>query len=125
MIITRATEYSILAVLHMAERYPDNVVSRKEICDAASISPAYLIKILQPLIYLSRDPEEFTLIDVLRAADEPLTLNVCLIEGHNCERGDTCPVHELWIEAKESFETIFSRRSIADLARERKERGGQ
>jgi Rrf2 family protein len=137
MVITRATEYSILAVLHLAERYPARVVSKQQISEAEGISPAFLTKILQPLIRgrivrskrgttggfaLSRDPEKFTLIDVMRAVDEPLTLNVCLIEGHDCERGDGCPVHGLWVEARETFERIFSRHSIAHLARERKVR---
>jgi len=137
MIITRATEYSILAVLHMAERYPAAVVSKQEICEAEGITPAFLTKVLQPLIRrgivrskrgvaggfaLSCDPGELTLIDVMRAVDEPLTLNVCLIEGHDCERGDACPVHDLWVEARENLEGIFSRHSIADLARERRER---
>ena len=132
MIITRATEYSIRAVLHMAGRHPVAVVSKQEICDAAGITPAFLTKILQPLIRkgivrskrgvaggfaLARDPGQITLLDVMRAVDEPLALNVCLMEGHNCDREAGCPVYGLWSEAKEKIEEIFSRESVADLAR--------
>lgn len=136
MIITRATEYTIRAVLHMAEKFPVAVVSKQEICEAEGITPAFLTKILQPLIRgglvrskrgvaggfaLARSPARLTLLDVMQAVDEPMTLNVCLLEGHECDRECSCPVHELWSEARDRFEEIFSRRSIADLVQRRLE----
>jgi Rrf2 family protein len=137
MIITRATEYSIRAVLCLAEHHSAGVVSKQEICAAAGVTPAFLTKILQPLIRggivrskrgvaggfrLARDPRDLTLLDVMRCSDEPMTLNVCLLSEHNCERSCNCAVHELWSEAKQSIESIFSRRSLADVAREQAQR---
>ncbi len=137
MIITRATEYSVRAVLHLAACYPAAVVSKQEICAAEGITPAFLTKILQPLIRsglvrskrgvaggfaLARNPAQVTLLDVMKAVDEPLTLNLCLLEGHPCERECTCPVHDLWTEARERLEEIFGRRSLAELAGERARR---
>jgi Rrf2 family protein len=134
MIITRATEYSIRAVLHLASKYPAEVVSKQEICDAEGVTPAFLTKILQPLIRsglvrskrgvaggfaLARDPGRLTLLDVMQAVDEPLTLNMCLLEGHQCERECCCPIHRLWSEARESIEGVFSRKSLSDLVEER------
>lgn len=134
MIITRATEYSIRAMLHLAGRYPAPVVSKKEICDAERITPAFLTKVLQPLIRaglvrskrgvaggfsLARDPRHVTLLDVMRAVDEPLTLNLCLLEGQPCERECVCPVHDLWTDAREALERIFGTRNLAVLAGER------
>ncbi len=137
MIITRATEYSIRAVLHLAEKYPAQVVSKQEICEAEGITPAFLTKILQPLIHqglvrskrgvaggfaLNRDPDKITLLDVMEAVEEPMLLNVCLLEHHPCDRECTCPVHELWVEARGKLSEIFSRHSLADLVRERRRR---
>lgn len=137
MIITRATEYSIRAVLHLADRYPASVVSKQEICEAEGITPAFLTKILQPLIRsgmvrskrgasggfaLARDPGRLTLLDVMKAVDEPISLNLCLLEGNPCDRTFLCPVHEMWAEARKSVEAIFGGRSVADIARERRER---
>ena len=135
MIITRATEYSIRAALYLAERYPAPVVSKQEICEAEGITPAFLTKILQPLIHegivrskrgvsggfaLARDPTRLTLLDIMEAAEEPMLLNVCLLENHPCERECTCPVHELWAEAREQLAEIFSRKSLAELVEERR-----
>jgi Rrf2 family transcriptional regulator, iron-sulfur cluster assembly transcription factor len=61
-------------------------------------------------------------LDVMKAADEPLTLNLCLLSPETCDRRSLCPVHDLWVEAKDKVEEIFSRRTVADLARERIER---
>ncbi|RMG93088.1 MAG: Rrf2 family transcriptional regulator, partial [Candidatus Dadabacteria bacterium] len=135
MIITRATEYSIRAALYLAEKYPARVVSKQEICEAEGITPAFLTKILQPLIHaglvrskrgvsggfaLAKDPSRLTLLDVMDAAEEPMLLNVCLLENHPCERECTCPVHKMWAEAKEKISEIFSRRTLAELVEERK-----
>ena len=137
MIITRATEYSIRAVLHLASRYPAEVVSKQEICDAEGVTPAFLTKILQPLIRsglvrskrgvaggfaLARNPDKLTLLDVMQAVDEPLTLNLCLLEGHRCERVCTCPVHNLWAKAREKIEEVFSGKSLTKLVAERVQR---
>lgn len=137
MIITRATEYTIRAVLYLADRYPAVVVSKQEICEAEGITPAFLTKILQPLIRcgvvrskrgasggfaLAKDPERLTLLDVMKAVDEPIALNVCLLGGNACERSSLCPVHEMWIETRRGFETTFGERSVADIVRERRER---
>ena len=134
MIITRATEYSIRAMLHLASRYPAAVVSKQEICEAEGVTPAFLTKILQPLIRgglvrskrgvaggfaLARDPSRLTLFDVMQAVDEPLTLNLCLLEGHQCNRECSCPIHQLWAEARENIEAVFSRKSLSDLVAER------
>jgi Rrf2 family protein len=135
MIITRATEYSIRAALYLAKKHPIPVVSKQEICAAEGITPAFLTKIVQPLIRnglvrskrgvaggfaLARDPDRVTLLDVMRAVDEPLALNVCLLEGHTCDRQKGCPVHDLWREAKEKIDEVLSRQSLAELVRERK-----
>ena len=134
MVITRATEYSIRAVLHLAGKHPMPVVSKQEICDAEGITPAFLTKILQPLIRggivrskrgsgggfaLARDPARLTLLDVMEATEEPMLLNLCLLREHACEREKLCPVHDLWAEARQKIEEVFSRRSVAELARER------
>ena len=134
MIITRATEYSIRAVLHLAENHPTPVISKQKICEQEGITPAFLTKILQPLIRggivrskrgsgggfaLARDPERLTLLDVMAATEEPMILNVCLLGERACEREPTCPIHELWAEARERIEDVFSKKTVADLARER------
>jgi len=137
VIITRATEYSITAVLYMAGKHPAPVVSKKEICEAEGITPAFLTKILQPLIKsglvrskrgvaggfsLARDPSAITLWDVMKAVDEPLALNLCLTHDNECGRTFYCPVHDMWQEVRDKMEEVFSKKSLIEIVKERESR---
>ena len=131
MIITRATEYAIRAILYMARQAPGDIVYKKDICKAQDITPAFLTKILQPLIkdgivgsqrgvgggfYLAKDPAEITLLDVIKSQEGPVYLNQCLIEDGSCEREFFCPVHGAWAEIRQDFMGTLSRYNFADLA---------
>lgn len=137
MIITRATEHSITAMLYLAAQHPNPVISKREICKAEGITPAFLTKILQPLIHsglvmskrgvaggfrLARDPKEITIWDVMKAVEEPLALNVCLTHENTCDRVRYCPVHDMWTEVRDTMEKIFSRKNLAQIAKERQEK---
>ncbi len=130
MIITRATEYAIRAILYLAQQPRGEVVLKKDICEAQEITPAFLTKILQPLIrkgivgsqrgvgggfYLVKDPEEITLLDIVEAQEGPLHLNQCLSPDGACHRDMFCPVHGVWHEVSEEMTNILRRYSFASL----------
>ena len=86
MLITRATEYAIRALLYLAKQPRGEIVFKKDICQTQDITPAFLTKILQPLIklgivgsqrgvgggfYLIKDPASVTLLDVVMAEEGP------------------------------------------------------
>jgi Rrf2 family protein len=136
MIITRATEYAIRAILYMAGKPAGEIVLKKDICQAQEITPAFLTKILQPLIkagivgsqrgvgggfFLARPPQEITLLDVISSQEGPVYLNQCLIEDNSCEREFFCPVHGAWSEIRQEFMTALSRHTFADLAARQEE----
>ena len=131
MIITRATEYAIRAILYMSRRPAGEIVYKKDICKAQEITPAFLTKILQPLIkdgivgsqrgvgggfYLAKDPSEITLLDIIKSQEGPVYLNQCLVEEGACEREFFCPIHGAWAEIREDFMKTLSRYDFAGLA---------
>lgn len=131
MIITRATEYAIRAVLYMSCQPQGQIVLKKDICRAQEITPAFLTKILQPLIkdgivgsqrgvgggfYLAKPAAEITLYDVVKTQEGPLYLNQCLIKEGNCGREFFCPVHGAWHEIRSEFMATLSRYDFASLA---------
>ncbi len=131
MIITRATEYAIRAVLYMSRQPAGEIVYKRDICKEQEITPAFLTKILQPLIkngivgsqrgvgggfYLAKSPTEITLLDVIKAQEGPVYLNQCLIEEGTCKREFTCPLHGAWVQIREEFMTLLSRYDFAGLA---------
>lgn len=133
MIITRATEYAIRAILHMSRQPVGEIIYKKDICKAQDITPAFLTKILQPLIkdgivgsqrgvgggfYLAKDPAEITLLDIVKSQEGPVYLNQCLIEDDPCERQFFCPIHGAWAKIREEFMATLSRYDFASLASE-------
>ena len=131
MIITRATEYAIRAILYMSRQPAGEIVYKKDICKAQDITPAFLTKILQPLIkdgivgsqrgvgggfYLAKEPSQITLLDIIKSQEGPVYLNQCLIEEGACEREFFCPVHGAWSEIRNEFMTTLSRYDFASLA---------
>ncbi|MFO7981934.1 MAG: Rrf2 family transcriptional regulator [Desulfuromonadales bacterium] len=130
MLITRATEYAIRALLHLAKHPAGEIVLKKDICRQQEITPAFLTKILQPLIkagvvgsqrgvgggfYLLKDPSEVSLLDILEAEEGPLALNHCLEHDKKCDRRETCSVHGAWKEIRDEMSAVLRRFDFARL----------
>ena len=131
MIITRATEYAIRAILYMSCQPTGGIIFKKDICKAQDITPAFLTKILQPLIkdgivgsqrgvgggfYLAKPPAEITLLDIIKSQEGPVYLNQCLVKDNTCEREFFCPIHGAWKQIREEFMATLSRYDFASLA---------
>jgi Rrf2 family protein len=135
LIITRATEYAIRAVLFLAQQPPGEVVLKRDICATQDITPAFLTKILQPLIkarivgsqrgvtggfFLQQEPEDISLLAILEAEEGPLYLNRCLIQDDFCERIGFCPAHMIWEEVRDCMRASLKRATIASLLEKQK-----
>jgi Rrf2 family protein len=131
VLITRATEYAIRALLYLSKQPKGQIVLKKDICATQDITPAFLTKILQPLIkegivgsqrgvgggfYLIRNPTEITLLDVVMAEEGPLYLNHCIAQKGICEKDVFCPVHGAWKDIREELMRTLSKYSFAQLA---------
>jgi Rrf2 family protein len=114
----------------MAMQPRGETVLKKDICRAQEITPAFLTKILQPLIklgivgsqrgvgggfFLARDPADITLLDVIKAEEGPLYLNLCLAQDYDCSREPYCPVNQVWQEARNDLLATLQRYDFAQL----------
>lgn len=133
MLITRATEYAIRAVLYLAKQPAGDVVLKKDICKTQDITPAFLTKIFQPLIkagivgsqrgvgggfYLAKNPEEISLLDIVQAQEGKLLFNYCLEEAGTCDRDKTCPVHDAWGRVRTQVTTALEGVTFDELVRD-------
>jgi len=137
LVITRATEYAIRTIIYLAKHPKGEIVLKKDICRTQEVTPAFLTKILQPLIkagivdsqrgvgggfLLNKKAEEITLLQILEAEEGPLGLNHCLVEKGLCQRDALCSAHRVWEEAQNSMVGVLQKHSIADLVRQETER---
>ncbi|MCA1797801.1 MAG: Rrf2 family transcriptional regulator [Geobacteraceae bacterium] len=133
MVITRATEYAVRAVLYMAKSPPGEIILKKDICATQGVTPAFLTKIFQPLVkagligsqrgvgggfYLKKDPAQITIYDIYSIEEDPLYINKCLCGRGICERDSYCPVHEAWKDVRSGMLERLKSYNFADLARQ-------
>lgn len=128
--LTRAGEYAIRAVLHLAAQPSGQIVDRDQVARAQDIPPSFLSKILQRLstagiirsykgasggFCLARSAEEITMLEVIKAIEGPLALNQCLLDADDCDRLPVCPVHPVWCRVQAGIEEILGQVSFAEL----------
>jgi Rrf2 family transcriptional regulator, iron-sulfur cluster assembly transcription factor len=133
MEITRATEYAVRCVLHLALEPPERVVPRREIAAAREIPGQFLGKIAQRLgragiirihqgarggYELAIPAEKLTLLEVVEAAEGALVLNKCVMHAKTCSRTCICAAHRVWSEARRQLRATLGGVTFADLAAE-------
>ena len=136
MQLTRAADYGVRVMIHLATQPPDVRVLLPALADSTGAPESFLSKVLQALaragLITSRRGKAggFTILprgrsasmyDVIEAIDGPICLNVCLTEGDSCERAETCPAHPVWARAQRAMLDVLTRASIAELATRRTE----
>jgi len=136
VVITRATEYAVRAIIFLAQQPKGGIVLKKDICRTQEVTPAFLTKIFQPLIkagivssqrgvgggfLLAKDASEITMLDIFEAEEGKLKLNHCLVDADFCQRDAYCSAHEVWYNAQREMAKVLKQYSIADLVQQEKE----
>jgi Rrf2 family protein len=133
MLLSRACEYAIRAVLYLAKHQDVSYVSVKEISEHTDVSFHFLGKILQTLtqkgllisykgpkggIQLAKPPDEITVLQVVEAIDGLNVLKQCVLGLPNCGEGKPCALHDQWGPIRAEICDMFQGKSIAQLLQE-------
>lgn len=109
----------------------DSRQKAREIADAMDIPPRYLTQILANLVQaglltavagpaggysLARPADEITLLEVVEAAEGPIGLERCVLQGGPCSWEKSCPVHVPWASAQKAMAAQLDATTFADLA---------
>lgn len=132
MTLTRAADYGIRVMIHLATLAPGTRVSRSELASASNCPEQFLSKVLQSLTHaglvishrgntggfeLARVQSGATMLDVIEALEGPLRLNVCLDGEGECSRKEWCPAYGVCNEAQNALSGVLRGAHIGDLAR--------
>lgn len=136
MQLTRAADYGVRVMIHLANGIPGTRSSLTDLAGAAEVSPAFLSKVLQRLVRaglvasrrgkrggfeLLERGRQASLMDILGALDGVPELNTCLIDG-GCHRSTWCAAHCVWVEAQEKMREVLAAATLQGLARDSRER---
>jgi len=131
MQLTRAADYAVRVMTHLAGAPPGTRASRAELATAAECPEQFLSKVLQSLtraglvishrgntggFELAVAHSTATILEVVEAIEGPIRLNVCLGSEIACHRQTWCPAHVVWQQAQEAMTGVLKNTTIAELA---------
>jgi Rrf2 family protein len=130
-------DYSLKALLLLAERYPTTLPIRvEEIAQAKGIPENYLRRLLIELkrgglvasqkgpsggYMLAKPPARITMADVVEIIEGDYTPVECLEESSSmCPRGQPCAMRDVWCELRDSVNGILRRVTLQALSEKHK-----
>jgi Rrf2 family protein len=133
MQLTRAADYAVRVMVHLAGLPPETRASRAELAVAAECPEQFLSKVLQSLtraglvlshrgntggFELPKAHRAATMLEIVEAIEGPMRLNICVGSEQTCSRQECCPAHDVWVNAQAAVAEVLRNANIADLARQ-------
>lgn len=140
MQLTRASEYGLRGMLHLARRAAggiDEPVSLKAIGESEVISRKFLARLLKTLAgeglvkvkrgksggyRLAKAPREISMLDIVEALEGPIMVNECVGNPSCCSQSKGCPMMSVWGEAQKKFVQELKETSLEKLVKKEAER---
>jgi Rrf2 family protein len=132
MQLTRAADYAVRVMIHLASQPDHTRASRADLAQAAECPEQFLSKVLQSLtraglvvshrgntggFELPISRQNVSVLDVVEAIEGPVRLNLCLTADQACARQGWCPAHPIWAEAQRAMAEVLRNAFIRDLAK--------
>jgi Rrf2 family protein len=132
MQLTRAADYAIRVMIHLAAFAQGTRASRAELAAASECPEQFLSKVLQSLtraglvishrgntggFELSPQHRAATMLEIVEAVEGPIRLNVCLGADDECARQAWCAAYRIWNEAQDALTGVLRKSTIDELAR--------
>lgn len=131
MLLSRASQYTLQALIYLARQPDGRMVMVKEMAEALGLPMFYLAKLIQPPtqagwlvtargrgggVRLNSGAESITLLDILRLTDGQRADGECLLGFKNCEDETACVLHCQWKPIKQELSEGLGGYSLAALA---------
>jgi Rrf2 family iron-sulfur cluster assembly transcriptional regulator len=131
MQLTRAADYAVRVMIHLATLPPENRTFLPDLARATAAPESFLSKVMQALgrkeLISSRRGKrggfailphgrEATMREVIEAIDGPICLNACLNGGKDCERKSWCPAHPVWARAQRAMVDVLMSVTVSAMA---------
>ncbi len=130
VIFSKKCELALQAVLYLASKAEDELVSAQEIAQEIDVPREFTSKILQGLtqngivgsrkgkfggFYLAKPSSKIKLIDIVEAVDGLDVFHKCVLGFPNCSPEEPCPVHDEWGKLRDEALRMLSARTLEEL----------
>ena len=131
MQLTRAADYAVRVMIHLAGLPTGARLSRSELSAATGCPEQFLCKVLQSLnrarlvvshrgntggFELAELHRTASVLEVVEAIEGPIRLNPCLTGDHACIRQEWCPTRCVWADAQAALLQVLQDANISTLA---------
>ena len=131
MQLTRAADYGIRVVIHMASLPEGSRALLTDLARETETPESFLSKIMQALtrgklitsqrgksggFELLARGRAASMYDVIEAIDGPIHLNTCLVSDRRCDRAVWCPAHPVWARAQQAMVEVLQGAKVLELA---------
>ena len=131
MQLTRAADYGVRVMIHMATLPAHERALLPALARATGAPESFLSKVLQALcragFIVSRRGQtggfeilpagrKASVRSVIEAIEGPINLNICLASGASCKRKSFCPAHPVWVNAQEAMLGVLNTAIVAEMA---------
>ena len=129
--------YALRLMLDIALQPSDTPISLRDVSQREDISVKYLEQLVPSLTragllrsvrgigggyILTRKPEEYTVGEIIRAAEGELVPVVCAGRSECCERAARCVTVEVWRDIARAIDSVVDHRTLGDLIRRYEEK---
>jgi Rrf2 family protein len=131
MQLTRAADYAVRVMVYLATLCYEQRALLPELARQTEAPESFLSKVLQSLtraqLISSRRGKaggfailpagrEANMRQVIEAIDGPVSLNVCLNGGKDCERKSWCPAHPVWARSQRAMLDVLMGVTVSAMA---------
>lgn len=130
MQITRAGEYGVLGLMHLARQIPGQRAMIDDVSRNERIPKSFLAKIFQNLaraglvrsirgsgggFALARPPAEISVLEIIEAIEGKIVFQRCKLDKPDCDHMGGCALCGLFERAQDGVKEALTRTSLADL----------
>lgn len=137
MLLSKSCVHGLRAALYLAPKDEMEYISIRQMSEDLEISFHFLTKILQQLtadglmesykgpnggVKLTNKGKNATLYDIVIAIDGPALFTQCALGLPGCGSKAPCPLHDSWVDTRESIEGMLKKMPINKIAQEGKQK---
>ena len=130
MQITRAGEYGVLGLMHLARRNPGQRAMIDDVSRQEHIPKSFLAKIFQHLaraglvrsirgshggFALLKSPDEISVLEIIEAVEGKIVLQRCRMDKPDCEHAGGCALCGLFERAQDGIKEVLTQTTLRDL----------
>jgi Rrf2 family transcriptional regulator, iron-sulfur cluster assembly transcription factor len=130
MQITRAGEYGVLGLMHLARRNPGQRAMIDEVSRQERIPKSFLAKIFQHLakaglvrsvrgsrggFALLKNPGDISVLEIIEAVEGKIVFQRCRIDKPDCQHAGGCALCGLFERAQDGIKDVLTSTTLRDL----------